>query len=117
MPRDRSFPHSASVTEASAKAELAEAGVPENGLKGWQCTRAFNWWVVRSDAGGLPLRAAKDLHAKHSKVVLPLGQSRVNDLDDLAGPQGGIRFYHARTPEGLKAVVRAITASNRAENT
>lgn len=115
MPREHLFPHTSVVNQQSTAAELANAGVPENGLPGWSCARAFNWWVVSSSSnGGLPLASARELHVRHGKTLLPLGQPKVADIGDLTDRQGRITSYHVRSQEAFKALVQAINSAKPA---
>ena len=109
MAKIKAFPVSSRITAQDAEAELRTAGLPEGGIGDWKCTRAFNWWVVKS-VQGLPLHQARQLHEQHAKTLLPLGQKNVKDVADFATglTSRGIRLYHATSPEALAALVGAI---------
>lgn len=109
MPAIKTFPMTNKTSGTEIDAELNAAGIGKDGLAGWQCTRAFNWWVVRSDLGhGLNLRKARKLHEDHGKHLLPHGQPRVKDVSEFANTKGQLTLYHAKSPSALKALVDAI---------
>lgn len=79
-------------------------------LDGWKFTRAWYYWVARSDDSLLLFRYADELHENFGKEV------RVAGHCGCLAPREwhkdpwciGVSFYHVDTQMGLKALVDAI---------